>query len=140
MLIVRQQASRGDEERRKAMIRREDFQIDICQSPAGATVHVRHLPTGKEQVENGVQDSDVGQVRDRLVRKVEGELFHEDDFETRIGRADGGDFLQVIHLPSGKSRLECPLGRRSQGFLARKMIDSILEEIFREAKKEASKQ
>lgn len=95
------------------MIRREDFQIDIRQSPRGASVHVRHLRTRKERVENDVPGGDVGQVRDRLLRELQGDLCSEDDFKVRIGRAEGGDFLQVIHLPSGKSRQVYPIRKNS---------------------------
>jgi hypothetical protein len=120
------------------MIRREDFQIDISQSPEGATVHVRHLLTGKEQIENGIQQGDVGRVRDRLVRMLEAELYDENEFEIRIGCAECGDFLQVIHFPSGKSRSIHPIGNKEQHLLIREMTDSILEELFQEAKKDAT--
>lgn len=122
------------------MIRRGDFQIDICQSPTGASIHIRHRRTGKERIENGVPDSEVCRVRDRLLRELRGELYSENDFQVRIGRAESGDFVQVIHLPTGKSRLECPLGKKSQNLLTRNLMDSILEELSEEARREAREQ
>jgi hypothetical protein len=117
------------------MIRPEDFKIDISQSPTGASVHVLHRPTGKERRENNVPERQVGQVRDRLLRELESGLYGKYDFEIRTGRAVSGDFVQVIHIPSRKSREICPIGKRSHALLTRDMMDSILEELFREAGK-----
>lgn len=117
------------------MVRREDFKIEIGSAPNGAYVRVVHLPTAMERRSDGIQDGRVREVRDRLLRELPAELYSRSDFETRIVRAEGGDFLQVLHRLSGKSRFVHHLGQRNQHRLIEDMIDSILEELAREAVK-----
>jgi hypothetical protein len=115
------------------MILSTDFRSEIGTTERGTYVIVLHAPTGKCRAVDPVRrDERVGRVRERLIREIQRELYNEDDVQVTIGCGETGDFLRVIHLPTGKTRTVCPIGKQSVSHLKIEMIDEIVAELVRE--------
>lgn len=106
------------------MIRTSDFEIEIGQSDLGIFVRVTHKPTGAQRCVDPVASGAVGHTRDSLIAELRGSLFNAEDIRFDIGRADGGDFIRVIHLPSG---IERSAMRRNSSH--EELLDAVLEEL-----------
>ena len=107
------------------MIRPDDFNITIGDSDGETFVHVVHIPTGNERRRDAVTAGDVGRTRDALIVELRGLLFSTDDIRCDTGRADGGDFIAVRHLPSGIQR--SAMRRDSTHEL---LLDEVLTELW----------
>jgi hypothetical protein len=122
------------------MILPGDFLIEVGATERGTFVRVLHLPTGKQRVADPVRRGDqVNRVREGLIAGIRSELYREDDVQVLIGRGDNGDFLKVTHLPTGKSRLEYPVGKRSARQLELTMLDEIVGELVREGENKSQR-
>lgn len=83
------------------MIQRDDFEITIGETERGIFVRVFHKPTGTERIADPVAFGAVGKIRDSLIAELRGLLFDSSDIRLDIGRAVGGDFIAVVHIPTG---------------------------------------
>ena len=108
------------------MIRPKDFEIEIgrCES-RDAFVRVLRKPTGNERRAEGISPDAVGRTRDSLLTDLRGLLFAPEDVRVDIGRSTGGDFVRVVHLPSGIERIAM---RRESS--AEELLDAVLEELY----------
>ena len=107
------------------MIRPDDFDITIGDTDGTTFVHVIHIPTGSERRRDAIAAGDVGRTRDALIAELRGLLFSTDDIRRDTGRADGGDFIAVRHLPSGIQR--SAMRRDSTHEL---LLDEVLTELW----------
>lgn len=107
------------------MIRPDDFDIDIGQSERGTFVRVMHKPTGNHRVADAVADGEVGTSRDSLIAELRGLLFGPEDVRYDTGCTEGGDFIRVVHIPSGIERWAM---RRDSTH--EKLLDEVLEELY----------
>jgi hypothetical protein len=106
------------------MIRPEDFNITIGDPDGSTFVQIVHIPSGNERRRDGVAAGDVGHTRDSLLAELRGLLFAPDDIRCDTGRADGGDFIAVRHIPSGIQRRA--MRRESTHEL---LLDEVLTEL-----------
>ena len=107
------------------MIRPDDFDIEIGESDRGAFVRVTHKPTGNQRVADPVARDAVGKTRDSFIAELRGLLFGPEDVRYDTGRAEGGDFIRVVHIPSGIERWAM---RRDSSH--EKLLDEVLEELY----------
>jgi hypothetical protein len=107
------------------MIRPEDFHITIGDTDGSTFVHILHVPTGNERRRDSVVSGDVGRTRDALLAELRGLLFSENEIVFDTGRAEGGDFIAVRHLPSGIQRRA--MRRESTHEL---LLDEVLTELW----------
>jgi len=108
------------------MIRPQDFEIEIGQSDQGIFVRVTHTRTGKQLVADPVEPDAVGATRDRFLRELRGKLVRPKDIRVDIGLAEGGDFIRVVHRPSGIDRW----AMRREGRTEEDLLDEVLEELY----------
>lgn len=106
------------------MIRPSDFDIEIGQSKRGTFVRVTHKPTGNHRCVDPVAPYAVGRTRDSLIAELRRLLFNDADIRLDTGRAEGGDFIRVVHLPSGIERTAM---RRDSSH--EELLDAVLEEL-----------
>lgn len=113
-------------EPKQVVIRPKDFEIEIGCSESGETfVRVLHKPTGNERRVEKISPGAVGRTRDSLLAELRGLLFAPDDIRVYIGRSSRGDFIRVVHLPSGIGRTAL-LRETSE----EKLLDAVLEELY----------
>ena len=106
------------------MIRASDFEIEIGQSERGTFVRVTHKPTGNQRCVGPVAPDVVGRTRDSLVGELRRLLFTDEDIRLDTGRAEWGDFIRVVHLPS---RIERTAMSRDSSH--EELLDAVLEEL-----------
>ncbi|MCH7726399.1 MAG: hypothetical protein IH991_07985 [Planctomycetes bacterium] len=106
------------------MIRPNDFDIEIGQSERGTFVRVIHKPTGNERIADPVAADAVGKTRDTLVAELRGMLFGSEDIRMDTGCAEGGDFIRVVHIPTG---IERSAMRRDSTH--EELLDAVVEEL-----------
>lgn len=107
------------------MIRPEDFQIEIGQSVRGTFVRVTHKPTGNQQTVDPVASGSVGHTRDRLIAELRRLIYKPEDIRCHIGRSSAGQFIQVVHLPTGIQRIALySLSTRED------LLDEVLKEVL----------
>jgi hypothetical protein len=56
-------------------------------------------------------------------------MLRDDDIRTDIGRCTGGSFVRVVHLPTGISRIQGPLGGQSVQSVEGRMLVEIEQEL-----------
>lgn len=114
------------------MIRPSDFNIEIGQSDRGTFVRVTHIPTGNLRLVDPVADDGVGKTRDALIAELRRLLFNPEDIRCDTGCSTGGDFIRVVHVPSGIER-----SAMRQESSHEELLDGVLEELVaRESKVE----
>jgi hypothetical protein len=106
------------------MIRPSDFDIRINETPAGVFVSVTHLPTANQRTRLASKLDGVARTRDALIAELRGLLYGPNDVRFDTGCSDRGDFIRVVHLPSGIERTAM---RRESTHL--ELLDAILEEL-----------
>jgi hypothetical protein len=106
------------------MIRPDDFDIEIGHSHRGTFVRVTHIPTGNERIADPVAPDAVGRTRDTLIAELRCLLFGPEDIRVEIGRSGGGDFIRVVHLPSGIERSAMRPDSTHE-----ELLDEVLEEL-----------
>lgn len=106
------------------MIQPEDFEVEIGHSERGSFVRVTHTPTGNARTAEGVATDAVGAARDSLFRELQLLLYRPEDIRCDTGRSEGGDFIRVVHLPSGIERT----AMRSET-THNQLLDAVLEEV-----------
>jgi hypothetical protein len=103
-----------------------DFGIQIGAKDTGATcVTVTHLPTGNRLSREVDEKESVAHTRDSLISELLGLLFEENEIRFDTGRGEDGDFIRVVHLPSGIER--SAMRRDSTREL---LLDAVLEELY----------
>lgn len=107
------------------MIRPEDFEIEIRHHGSGTFVRVTHTPTGNKRTAEGGADDVVGATRDALISQLRTLLYRPEEIRCDTGRSEGGDFIRVVHLPSGIERMA--MRRESTHD---QLLDAVLEELF----------
>lgn len=107
------------------MIRPDDFEIEIGEENRGTFVRVKHRLTGIERRAAAV-GNEVGRTRDRLIADLRRELFKEDEIRIEYGLSTGGEYVRVVHSPSGISRG----AMRSEGRQQEELLDEVLEELY----------
>jgi hypothetical protein len=107
------------------MIRPDDFEIEFGHSDRGKYVRINHKPTGNQRLTESIADDAVGRVRDSMIAELRGLLFGPNDVVFDTGRADGGDFIRVRHLPTG---IERSAMRRESTH--ENLLDAVLEEVY----------
>jgi len=107
------------------MIRADDFDIEIRNSSRGTSIRITHKPTGNHRVVDPVAEGAVGKTRDRLIAELRREMFRDEDIRIDYGRAEGGDFMRVVHTPSGIERW----AMRREGRTTDELLDEVLEEL-----------
>jgi hypothetical protein len=107
------------------MIRPDDFAIEITPSERGVRVCVTHKPTGNQRIDDGVADGAVGKSRDALIAELRRLLFRAEDVICDTGLAEGGDYIRVVHIPSGIERWAMRRDSTHQ-----ELLDEVLEELY----------
>lgn len=107
------------------MIRPNDFEIDFRETLDGVTVSVLHRPTGNRRVCVADRVRGVGYARETLIKELEGLLYAPDDIRIDIGCSPAGDWLRVVHLPTG---IERSAMRRESS--ERELLDAVLTAVF----------
>lgn len=108
------------------MIREDDFSVEFDQTPEGVSVRVTHKTTGNTKFANHVAANAVGKTCNRFISELRSMLFDVDDVRIDVGRTEEGDFLRVVHIPSGIERWAmCREGRTTED-----LLDDVLEEVF----------
>lgn len=100
------------------MIRPDDFDIRFRSEPTGTVVQVTHIPTGNQRIRLVTHSERTGRVRDALIAELQGKLFGPNDIRVDIGCSSGGDFIRVIHIPSGIQRTALRRERSETDLLA----------------------
>lgn len=106
------------------MIKSEDFAVSVENAEGETTVRVVHKPTGNVRYAESVAAGSIGTVRDRLLAELRSLLFRSEDIRMDVGRSEGGDFIRVVHLPSGieRSAMRCESSHDE-------LLDLVLEEL-----------
>ena len=107
------------------MIRPDDFDVEIGNSDRGTFVRVTHKPTGNQRMSDPVADGSVGKARDSLIAELRRLLFAPEDIRVDIGRTDDGEFIRVVHIPSGIERWALRRDCNQE-----KLLDEVLDELF----------
>jgi hypothetical protein len=107
------------------MIRPHDFEVQIHTAVSGTTVSVKHIPTNNVRTHLASTTERVGRVRDALIAELKGLVFRPQDIQVDIGRSTDGDFLRVLHLPTGIARNAM---RREASELD--LLDEVLTEVY----------
>ena len=107
------------------MIRPQDFEVQIHTGTTGTTVSVKHIPTNTSRTHVVSGTERVGCVRDALIAELRGLVFRPQDIQVDVGRAPGGDFIRVLHLPSGITRTATR--KEASEF---DLLDEVLTEAF----------
>jgi hypothetical protein len=82
-------------------------------------------PRRHRRVVETVAADAVGKTRDSLIVELRGSLFRPEDVRFDTGRSEGGDFIRVVHVPSG---IERSAMRRESSH--EELLDAVLEELF----------
>lgn len=107
------------------MIRPHDFEVQIHAAVAGNTVSIKHIPTNNVRTQFVSNTDRVGRVRDALIAELKGLVYRPQDVQVDVGRATGGDFIRVLHLPTGIARTAI---RREASELD--LLDEVLTEVY----------
>ncbi|MFO1004253.1 MAG: hypothetical protein U0936_28370 [Planctomycetaceae bacterium] len=114
------------------MIRPHDFEVQFHAAVAGTTVSVKHIPTNNVRTQLVSTTERVGLVRDALIAELKGLVYRPEEIQVDVGRATGGDFIRVLHLPSGVARTAL---RREASELD--LLDELLTEIYAHQNKDS---
>ena len=114
------------------MIRPHDFDVQITAAVAGTTVSVKHIPTNNVRTHLVSNTDRVGRVRDALISELKELVFRPQDVQVDVGRATGGDFIRVLHIPSGITRTGM---RRESSELD--LLDEVLTEVYANQNKDS---
>lgn len=114
------------------MIRPHDFDIQIHAAVAGTTVSVKHIPTNNVRTQFVSNTDRVGRVRDALIAELKGLVYRPQEIQVDVGRATGGDFIRVLHLPSRITRTAL---RREASELD--LLDEVLTEVYANQNKDS---
>lgn len=107
------------------MIKPKDFDITVEHAKDGTAMRVVHKPTGNARFVESVAADSVGKVRDRLLAELRRLLFRSEDIRVDVGRSEGGDFIRVVHVPTG---IERSAMRRETSH--DELLDLVLEELY----------
>jgi hypothetical protein len=114
------------------MIRLHDFELQIHPAVAGTTISVKHIPTNNVRTQLVSTTEGVGRVRDALIAELKGLVYRPQEIQVDVGRATGGDFIRVLHLPSGITRTAL---RREASELD--LLDEVLTEVYANQNKDS---
>lgn len=86
---------------------------------------VTHLPTGNRRSRIAEHSHGVAQTRDAVIDELKRLLYQPEDVRFDTGFSNNGDFIRVIHLPTG---IERSAMRRESTHM--QLLDEVLEEVF----------
>jgi len=107
------------------MIQPRDYEIRINETPEGVVVSVVHRPTGYRRSRVAAPARSIGDTRNALVAELESLLYAPDDIRIDLGCSPKGDWLRVVHLPSGIER-----SAMRRDCTQRDLLDAVLEELI----------
>ena len=114
------------------MICPHDFEVQIHTAVSGTTVSVKHIPTNNVRTHLVSTTEGVGRVRDALIAELKGLVFRPQDIQVDVGRGTDGDFIRVLHLPTGIARTAI---RREA--TESNLLDEVLTEVYADQNKDS---